>query len=293
VRFQNDQQVFNAVKQSVLSVVRQMSPTIQLSQVESPALVANATSSQIASYAQLTEQKLVEFSVAEKNLATSFNFVSRHGDQALSHPASPNAALPNDAPETLLFSELKYIGQLFECYLLCELGNKLVIVDMHAAHERVNFNLLRNRFHSNGVPSQQLLVPITVNLSGEGFAAITEQLDKLERFGFKIEAFGDTAVLIRAAPTIVSSGAIESLIKELASDDLGYSSALEEQIDHVSARIACHASIRSGRILERAEVYALFAALDSADCSSACPHGRPIVVNFSEREVEHWFGRDR
>ena len=200
-----------------------------------------------------------------------------------------------EEPAPRLFSDIRYIGQLFGCYLLCEAGDDFVVVDMHAAHERYNFNLIRNRVLSRDAVSQALLIPQKIELTEEGIGRLLEHEDLLKRFGFEAERAGETSLVLRAAPSMLDADGSEAVIKEMAASDLEGEAfgMVKGQIDAVSARIACHASVRSGAQLTREEVYALFSALDSTEFSMACPHGRPVAAAFSRSAVEKWFGRDR
>jgi DNA mismatch repair protein MutL len=226
-----------------------------------------------------------------------------HGEQSIrSIPAVASAMNQNRGEEdnAICFSDLMYIGQLFGCYLLCEQPARLgvasfVVVDMHAAHERYNFNLVRNKFFENGFPCQQLLIPLSVRVGEDGLSRLEEHVHTLGAFGIILEPFGSDTVLVRGTPTIVGEGQLEALVRDVAQCELELMAGdrVREVVDKVSARIACHASIRSGRRMEEVEVKALFAALDTADFSMACPHGRPIVVRFAEPTIERWFGRDR
>ncbi len=193
------------------------------------------------------------------------------------------------------FSSLRYIGQALACYLFCELEERVYVVDMHAAHERYNYNLIRNGFHSKRIASQQLLVPFTITVGEEAVDRFRDYQELLAGCGFEIEEFGEGTLRVLGVPSILKEGQIPLLIKEIVgtSADENPAGKVSEVIDHIAARIACHASIRSGEKLEREEVYALFASLDSTEFSSACPHGRPIIVSFSSPEIEKWFGRDR
>lgn len=199
-----------------------------------------------------------------------------------------------DTAASFRFSDLRYIGQLFHCYLLCELNESFYVVDMHAAHERLNYNLIRPRV-GRSVESQQLLVPLTVELGERGAENCELHADSLREVGLEIERFGASAVLVRGVPAMLVGCDLGALVKEIAVEEIGGAAAgrFKERLDHIAARIACHASIRAGRDLDREEAYALLAAMDQCEFSAACPHGRPIVVQFTQGEIEQWFGRDR
>ena len=212
-------------------------------------------------------------------------------------PAELNA-IPEEVPvraEPFRFSELRYIGQALACYLFCEKDGVLYVVDMHAAHERYNYNLIRNGMRTRAVESQLLLAPLAVALSETGAHNCLEHQELLSACGFEVEPFGESTVLVRSVPAVLADSDPAPLIKEIAALELGAGpqGSVEALIDQIAARIACHASVRSGYRIEKEEAYALFAALDQSEFSSACPHGRPVVVSFRERDIERWFGRDR
>lgn len=193
------------------------------------------------------------------------------------------------------FSELRYIGQALECYLLCELKDQLVVVDMHAAHERVNYNKIRRARTENSLVTQRLLIPETVRLTEEQVVRLVEQEQLLQDLGFEIHQVSPETVSVQGVPGVVAHLNCVALLKECAAEPLaaGWRERFEERIDHIAARVACHASVRSGDLLSKQEAYALFEQLDGAELSGACPHGRPVVTQFSRDAVERWFGRDR
>ncbi|MGI6524068.1 MAG: DNA mismatch repair endonuclease MutL [Bdellovibrionota bacterium] len=198
-----------------------------------------------------------------------------------------------DLPE-LSFSKLRYIGQTLSCYLLCDLDDVFYVIDMHAAHERCNYNKIRKAFTDRDVESQLMLIPQSVELTEVGLEQCLSRKEVLRQFGFEIERFGNTTLLIRAVPLMISGANLDILFKEIAAleDEMGLG-AIDRLIDHIAARIACHASLRSGDKVTREEVYALFADLDNEQFNSACPHGRPVITSFKKGEIERWFGRDR
>jgi DNA mismatch repair protein MutL len=166
---------------------------------------------------------------------------------------------------------------------------------MHAAHERVNYNKIRRARAERAITTQRSLIPDVVRLTDEQVVTLMEQVELLRELGFDISQVGSDSVAINGVPGVVAHLNCVALIKECAAEPVsaGWRERFEERIDHISARLACHASVRSGDLLNRTEVYALFSQLDEAELSGACPHGRPVVAEFSRAAVERWFGRDR
>jgi DNA mismatch repair protein MutL len=202
---------------------------------------------------------------------------------------------------TIRYRDLRYIGQALGCYLVCEYRDELVIVDMHAAHERIQYNRIRSAFRSSQPHAQRLLVPMTVSLGVVLRRAFVNQIPLLERWGFEIALSGEDAVVVSAVPTCIPESEVPQTLNELArygiaceadGEALG-DSLLEKRIDAIAARLACHASVRGGDTISRENAYALLASLDGAELAGACPHGRPVLARFSRGGVERWFGRDR
>lgn len=197
--------------------------------------------------------------------------------------------------KTFKYSLLNYIGQLFKCYLLCEYDDNFYVVDMHAGHERVNYNKLKKDFLDHHIVVQDLLVPLSVELGEEKTLYLLNHKKSLEKFGIYIEEFGSSAIVIRALPQIIGEFKAVNLIQNIANIELPElaENVTNDLISDISARLACHASIRSGHAILKEEVQELFKLLDNEEFNSACPHGRPVIRKFSKREVECWFGRDR
>ncbi|MEX0596690.1 MAG: hypothetical protein WD512_09330, partial [Candidatus Paceibacterota bacterium] len=160
-------------------------------------------------------------------------------------------------------------------------------------HERFNYNLVKSNFLKRTKDSQILLLPISVRLNCEQQSYLLTQEAKLATFGFRIAAQGDQNIIISEIPSILKGKDILSLIKELAIFDEDFESSIsfDSYLDYVCARIACHASKRSGDQLSRAGVYALFDSLDNSEFAAACPHGRPTIIKLSHYQIEKSFGR--
>jgi len=188
---------------------------------------------------------------------------------------------------------LRFVGQIFRGYLVCEGADRLVLVDQHAAHERVAFERLRAQHHAGSIERQALLLPVTVDLDPGQSEAVQAAIDELAALGFEIEPFGGNAFLVRAVPALLGLDDPRLLLEDLA-DGLavvGSHLSAAEALDTVLGRIACHSVIRVGRGLSAAEVARLLADLDALTFGSNCPHGRPVSVEFTRGQVERMFGR--
>lgn len=286
VRFRNPQEVFLAVRQAVQNAVKEFSPAMVM-QTNAPRTFESG-----ASNPQSTVKAQGSYGVGSIFSARLLNPVV---NQSLA--VQPVEVDSESVQESAIFrfSALRYIGQALGCYLFCECEGAVYVIDMHAAHERYNFNLIRNGFRERGIARQKLLVPERLALTESAAESLVEHLATLEQFGFEIEETGIDELVIQEVPAILVGKDVQALMKDIAALPFGATAqgCLEQAIDNISARIACHASVRTGDRLSKEEAYALFAALDKAEFSAACPHGRPIMVKFTASNIEKWFGRDR
>jgi len=200
--------------------------------------------------------------------------------------AVPQPADDRDRPT---FAAMRVIGQAFNGYVVCEAGSTLVLVDQHAAHERVRFERLRASAPAAAAPSQRLLVPRVVDLDSTARERLLAQAPELVGAGFELEAFGERAVLLRALPVALDvSTDAERLLADLAQDldEIGASEQMATARDALLARIACHGAVRAGAPLERAEMVALMADLDTIPFAATCPHGRPLLIELERAELQ-------
>jgi DNA mismatch repair protein MutL len=191
------------------------------------------------------------------------------------------------------FSSLSVIGQFNASYILCQKGSDLVLIDQHAAHERVAFEKLKGEFAGREVDSQGLLFPETVDLSFRESAVLLEHRDEIARLGFELEEFGGSTWLLKGVPQILSGTkylrTIRDILEELAS--LSRSRTFTDIQEDILARIACHSVVRGRRTLSQQEITALFRQMDATDFSSNCPHGRPVMQSITLAEIEKMFKR--
>jgi DNA mismatch repair protein MutL len=187
------------------------------------------------------------------------------------------------------------IGQALAGYIVCDAGDALLLIDQHAAHERVRFERLRAAARAaEGFESQRLLVPRVVEIG----AAVRERLDEiaseLARAGFEIEPFGPSAVAVRALPAALDvSTDAESLLADLARDldRLGASERLAAARDTLLARVACHGAVRAGDSLVPEEMRRVVSELDEIPFAATCPHGRPLLFEITRGEIARRVGR--
>jgi DNA mismatch repair protein MutL len=184
-------------------------------------------------------------------------------------------------------------AQLHENYIVAQTRDGMVIVDQHAAHERLVYERLKNMLSEGGIAGQGLLVPVVVDLDDDEAAALAEKAEELAELGLTLEAFGAGAVVVREVPALIADGDITGLVKDIAADIVreGTSSALKDRLMSVLATMACHGSVRSGRRLTPDEMNALLRDMEATPYSGQCNHGRPTYVELKLTDIEKLFGR--
>ena len=209
--------------------------------------------------------------------------------------AAPGAveAPPEPGAAPGYFSSLSVIGQFNASYILCQRGTDLVLIDQHAAHERVAFERLKRDFSGREVDSQGLLFPETMEFSFRESAVLKEHLVQLGRLGFAFEEFGGNTWLLNGVPQILSATryleTVRDILEELGS--LSRSRTFTDIQEDLLARIACHSVVRGRRTLSAQEITSLFRQMDETDFSSNCPHGRPVMQAITLSDVEKMFKR--
>ncbi|HKY64348.1 MAG TPA: DNA mismatch repair endonuclease MutL [bacterium] len=190
------------------------------------------------------------------------------------------------------FQELRLIGQFDATYLVCESRGSLLLIDQHAAHERIGFEALKKSYLSGPLAQQRLLTPLTFQLAEGEAAKLRSCLDALEPFGFAVDEFGENSFVLKAHPTLLKDSDWLALLREIAEElEEQPLAGLEERIDHVLATMACHRQIRAHHRLTEEEMRALLGQLEGTPRSYHCPHGRPVMVEIAAEEIEKWFKR--
>jgi DNA mismatch repair protein MutL len=184
-------------------------------------------------------------------------------------------------------------AQVHENYIIAQTETGMVIVDQHAAHERLVYERLKREMAANGVAAQALLIPEIVDLAPADAARLLELADDLARLGLVIEPFGGGAVAVRETPAILGAVDAQALLRDILDElaDLGDSAALQARIEAILSRVACHGSIRSGRRMRADEMNALLREMEATPLAGQCNHGRPTYVELKLADIERLFGR--
>lgn len=208
--------------------------------------------------------------------------------------------VPSRSPETspycrTAYAQMQVIGQFLATYILCESEGKLILIDQHAAHERIGFEKLLLAYNQiDGIPSEILLIPETFDLPPSDAEIFKKYLESVSRFGFEIEFFGGCTFVLKAVPTLFKGKiAIAPLIGDWIDDikESGTLGSLQDRLNHTLATMACHAQIRAHHKLDYPEMAALLQELDQHQFTDFCPHGRPVCVYVERDEIERRFKR--
>jgi DNA mismatch repair protein MutL len=184
-------------------------------------------------------------------------------------------------------------AQVHENYIVAQTTQGMVIVDQHAAHERLVYERLKRQMAAHGVKRQGLLIPEVVDLGADAAARVLERVEELAELGLVIEPFGGGAVAVREVPAVLGQADPAGLIRDVADElaDLGESEAVKARIEAILSRMACHGSVRSGRRLTGDEMNALLREMEATPHSGQCNHGRPTYVSLTLAQIEKLFGR--
>jgi DNA mismatch repair protein MutL len=184
-------------------------------------------------------------------------------------------------------------AQVHETYIVAQTRDGVVIVDQHAAHERLVYERMKEGMAAGAVPRQALLIPQVVELDPAEAERVAARADELAELGLVLEPFGPGAVLVRETPAALGEADAEGLVRDIADDlaENGAALALKEQLEHVAATMACHGSVRAGRRLTAPEMNALLRQMEATPHSGQCNHGRPTYVELKLADIERLFGR--
>jgi DNA mismatch repair protein MutL len=184
-------------------------------------------------------------------------------------------------------------AQLHETYIVAQTADGIVIVDQHAAHERLVYEQMKEALSQGGIRRQVLLIPEVVELDEAAVARLSPRLPEFAELGLIVEPFGPGAVVVREVPALLGETDVRGLIRDLADElaELGSALSLKEKLGEVCGTLACHGSVRAGRRLSADEMNALLRRMEATPHSGQCNHGRPTYVELKLADIEKLFGR--
>ncbi|MBW4054273.1 MAG: DNA mismatch repair endonuclease MutL [Proteobacteria bacterium] len=226
-------------------------------------------------------------------LASATPFEPQERNITVSEPAPSFLSEHRDSEPGGYFSSLSIIGQFHSEYILCQSGSELVVIDQHAASERVAYQRLSQQCQAGGIESQRLLFPETVELSFSEVAAATRFIPDLAGIGFELEPFGGTTIMVSAVPRMIAQKEPILLIRDILADleRFGTSAAFNDALESLLSRIACHSVIRGAHQLEKRQIEELLYDMDHTDFAASCPHGRPVSHVVTLAELQKIFKR--
>jgi DNA mismatch repair protein MutL len=216
-----------------------------------------------------------------------------HGEQEAKEPDQEYAACAPENEQTLNFQELRAIGQLFNTYILCTDDRDFYILDQHAAHERIRYDELLNQLKDQGICSQMLLIPETVELTVQEEQIMLEYFDDLHRFGFIIEHFGERTYFLRAVPAAANLSQPGSLFLRFLDEILRkkFPPSQEKLLENWIYMIACRSALKGNERLSIQEMDEIIQTLGRRPNPLSCPHGRPTMIRISQKELQDRFNR--
>lgn len=236
------------------------------------------------------QQQAIGLRVGDAPAAYAALYAPRDG--ALPPTAQPE--MPQDAPGGM--PPLGYaIAQLHGIYILAENADGLVVVDMHAAHERIGYEKLKAAHDGAGLRTQPLLVPAGLAVSEREADVAEREADTLARLGFEVQRSGPQSLLLRSVPALLAHGDVEALLRDVLADlrEHGSTRRVDDTRDALLATMACHGAVRANRRLTLPEMNALLREMEATERSGQCNHGRPTWTRFSLAEMDRWFLRGR
>lgn len=306
VRFRQSRQVhdflFRAIHKSIAEVMAGDAKSHEYSHFSSDSNTAavQTSSEQFNISRRQPSQSSMPFAVAEQRRAyTEFagngkldSFIENRQKQPLSdNTPSASATSPTEGMPPLGYAR----AQLHGIYVLAENAHGLVLVDMHAAHERITYERLKSAHDGEGIRSQPLLVPVTISVSSKEAQLVEDHEDIFRQLGFEVNRVADEVIKIRQIPVLLSNSDVETLLRDVLADLLSHGSSkrIEQAINEILSTMACFGSVRANRKLTIEEMNALLRDMEITERSGQCNHGRPTWIQLTIAELDKLFMRGR
>lgn len=283
VRFRDSRLIYDFLRRSVLRVLADDRPDQVLEQ-DRFSRETSTDQQSVASHYQ-TDIRFRE----HRDTSNGFDMLSQ-----LTKPSQPIA--PTEDPGTADIPPMGYaLAQLHGVYILSQTRDGMIIVDMHAAHERITYEALKQALDDRGLVSQPLLIPITVHVSQREASLVEEANDLFEQFGLGVQRVGPETIRIEHVPAILRQASHEDLVRDVLSDlaEVGTSGRIVEARDNLLATMACHGSVRANRQLTISEMNALLRDIERTERSGQCNHGRPTWTALTMHDLDRLFLRGR
>lgn len=286
VRFREGRLVHDFIFRTLHQVLGEVKPQAPIS---GP---AETPSAQRTGFSTIVEQKPMPLNVAETSARYNASFTAQQPLESMAQSVESPDAIPATREESL--PPLGFaLAQLQGVYILAQNAAGLVVVDMHAAHERITYERMKQALDSGELRMQPLLLPITLQISQREAQICEEQVEFLLKLGLEIDRLGEQTVVIRSVPVLLQRSNAEQLVQDLLADlaVYGTSRRIEESINNVLATMACHGSVRANRRLTLEEMNALLRDIETTERSGQCNHGRPTWVQMDMNQLDRLFMR--
>lgn len=293
VRFREGRMVHDFLFSALHRSIAGHRPGQAASVVDAPAVERPASPPELP---QGRQQPLFRVAETPRQSYRTDSVVDTLGDLRKLYSAPAPESVPN-LPETE--TEIPPLGyalaHLKGVYILAENGQGLILVDGHAAHERISYERLKRQYQAGGIASQPLLLPVRIKLSRADADLAEEHGERLSRLGIELRRTGEDSVLVRSVPALLDGGDVERLVRDTLADlrEHGSSERLQETLNIILATMACHGSVRAGRKLTVPEMNALLREMEATERAGQCNHGRPTWVQLDTQELDRLFLRGR
>jgi len=293
VRFQNEREIKGLIISSIKSAISNFKSQVVFNGDLSSNLMDKTEIFKSNTFDHHSDEKVGNINNSNFQNLVENNFHQSNFSKEIASNPSAKVNEVNNSNEMERYPMGAARAQFHKNYIISETDNGIVIVDQHAAHERIVKEEMLTELKNNKIPAQILLIPEIINLPSSHRDVILENINTLNQLGFEIESFGEDTVLIRAIPSLLISANISALIKDVAQElfELGTQISIDQKMDNIISTSSCYGSIRSGRELSAEDMNALLRKMEITPNSSQCNHGRPTSISLSLKDIEKLFKR--